>query len=102
MQNDYAKTARAFSSFAVSYKILWCDFVFNDHSVGFICHYVAFCSKVFEQCLSFILHHGPHIEAKRAVSDQMVGFAVAIAGARSQVCRSLRINVHGGTKQQGL
>jgi len=99
MQNNYVKTARASSSLAVSYKILWCDFTFNNCSVGFVHHYVAFCSKVFKQRLLFILRHGPHI---KAVSDQVVGLAIAMAGARGRVCRSLRIDVHGGTKQQGL
>ena len=96
------KTVRASSSLAVSYKILWCDFAFDDRSVGFVYYYVVFCSQVFEQRLSFILCHGPHIKAKWAVSDQVVSFAIVMAGARGRVCGLLRINVHGSTKQQGL
>jgi len=72
--------------------------MFDDRSVGFVHHYVTFYSKVFKQRLSFILHHGPHIEVKQAVSDQVVGFAAAMAGARGRVCRLLEIDVHGGTK----
>ena len=86
MRNDYAKTARVSSSLAVLYKILWCDFMFDNCSVGFIHYYIMFCSKVFEQHLLFILHHGPHIKVKWTVSDQVVGFAAVMADVRGRVC----------------